>query len=86
MQGPTGSRYQCCQPPILSPNICAKSESNPKCLRKTEKAQISGQMQIICTGCHLWLQEMAHYTNLGPSAKFDLRPEAISQLLPLTTS
>ena len=26
---------QCCQPPIFSPDICAKSESNPKCLRKS---------------------------------------------------
>ena len=24
---------QSCQPPIFSPDICAKSESNPKCLR-----------------------------------------------------
>ena len=26
---------QCCQPPIFSPDICAKSESNPKYLRKS---------------------------------------------------
>ena len=26
---------QRCQPPIFSPDICAKSESNPKCLRKS---------------------------------------------------
>ena len=26
---------QCCQPPIFSPDICTKSESNPKCLRKS---------------------------------------------------
>ena len=26
---------QSCQPPIFSPDICAKSESNPKCLRKS---------------------------------------------------
>ena len=26
---------QCCQPPIFSADICAKSESNPECLRKS---------------------------------------------------
>ena len=26
---------QCCQPPTCSPDICAKSESNPKCLHKS---------------------------------------------------
>ena len=32
-----GSKHwvQRCQPPIFSPDICAKSESNPKCLRKS---------------------------------------------------
>ena len=29
------SSTQCCQPPIFSPDICAKSETNPKCLRKS---------------------------------------------------
>ena len=29
------SPMQCCQPPIFSPDICSKSESNPKCLRKS---------------------------------------------------
>ena len=29
------NRWQCCQPPIFSPDICTKSRSNPKCLHKS---------------------------------------------------
>ena len=43
---------QRCQPPIFSPDICAKSESNPKCLRKSrhqtnpKKARICNQTRF----------------------------------------
>ena len=47
------SIIQCCQPPIFSPDICAKSESNPKCLRKSLH-QTNPKRRVIAMKPVLW--------------------------------
>ena len=47
----TQFQHQCCQPPIFSPDICAKSESNPKrcvkvCTKQTLKARICNETRF----------------------------------------
>ena len=61
--GLNSEQCQCCNLPSCQPFLISNwhfwqmVQMSAQCLlSKTEKAQISGQMQIICTGWHLWLR------------------------------
>ena len=59
---------QCCQLPIFSPDICTKSESNPKCLsksldKKPQKARIRDKNPI-CNKARVFVQLQLGFVQL----------------------